>query len=479
MADLFTGQNRKEVLPFTFEPRPKDLPLDMEYAVRGDYMGATLRKIVEMIGKTFWLGTHYQCLEGSAHYGTSDSTHCRLTIPSGYTELNDYLVIGDGTRIWRVQVTVANQIEFTDTNLISGDSGTANYDEIKESLTFMTLSKTKIATYITKNEIALGTHTDALHGDDIRISDAIATTIKDLYDAFDLEHEANGKHSNGIIENSMLDKTDVMITQGFVHKETNGAFNINDEASVDFWEAIDSPDKFQAALNLSSDFPAFEMEIETTGIGKGAKQLLIGCEKDYPLRLSFWAKGNAGGEEIMVRLYAGMISEEMPITLTADWVIYYLTFTPITWSNVYVSFTALVDATINWRTALVSIASGDIHTKPEKNAKDSIYDAIHTMTFFCADPLTAGQFAGFALEKNIKILRADAYVRTAPNVAAKIIRISDGATNYDINIADGANSGSNTNDQEYAKAAAMTVSAIDSAATNAANMTLVVQYRQN
>ena len=113
MADLFTGQDRRAMFPFPMEPRPSDLPLDEEYAVRADYMGANLRKMAEMIGTTFWKGVHYQCLEGSAHYGASDSTHCRLTIPSGYTELNDYLVIGDGTRIWRVKVTVADQIEFT------------------------------------------------------------------------------------------------------------------------------------------------------------------------------------------------------------------------------------------------------------------------------------------------------------------------------------------------------------------------------
>lgn len=479
MADMFTGLDRREVIPHVWTPRPKDLPLDSQYAFKADFMNTNLRKIIEMIGKIFWIGIHYQCLEGSAHYGASDSTHCRLTIPSGYTELNDYLVIGDGTRIWRVQVTVADQIEFTDTQLISGTSGTANYDEIKELLAFMTLSKEKIATYITKNEIALGAHDDALHADDIRISDAIATTIKDLYDAFDLEHEANGKHSNGIIENAMLDKTDVMVTEGFGNKVRNGAFNLNEQPSVDFWEAVDTPGTFRANSNPCDVFPDFEMELGTAGIGKGARQLLKGCEKGYPLRLCFWAWGNAGGEAIKAMLNDDSSSAELEITLTTTPTVYYLTFTPVSQCNVYVRFVANTASSINFRIALATVAFGDIHSKPERSDKDVLYDAVHTMTFFCADPLTDGQFAGFTLEKDIKILRADAYVRTDPATDSITVRISDGATNYDIIIAIAANSGSNTNDQEYAASSAMTVSMIAGFAIDAADLTLVVQYRQN
>lgn len=477
MPGIKTGVDRRGAMPYGWEGRDESLPLDPTYAVLDYMLNANWRQTFEAIGKVFITGI--MCTEGTVTYGASDSTHCRLTLPTGFTEVDDYLVIGDGSRIWRVQVAVENEIEFTATQRINGAAGSSNYDGIQSSLWMLTLSKDKLGVFITQHEISLGNFTDALDGDCIRVIHSNAQTIKTKLDLFDLEHESDGKHSDGIIENSMLDKENVLVTQGFVNKVTNSAFNINGVASKDYWDVVNGA-TLTAVANSCGVFPNFYLKTETAALNAGAKETLerFEFEPDVPVRLVVYAKGAAGTEKIKVVLNtAGTSNETSEIELTDGWVPYYLTFTPDSACSFDVSFLSTVAGAQEFYIASVNIALGDVATLGERSPRDAMLDAVHEMTFYCHDPLTTGQFAAFVLEKNIKILRVDAYVRVDPATDDVVVRISDGSTDYDITIAIAANSGNNAADQEYDKGETITVEILANSAIDATCLTLVVQYR--
>lgn len=479
MSGITTGLDRRSAMPHVWEGRPSDLPFDIAYAFTDDKLKANWRQLMEAIAQT--LITGIMCVEGTVAYGASTTTHCRLTLPNGWTELNDYLIIGDGSRVWRVKILVANEIDFTDTHLISGTPGTADYNTIQNNLRIVTLSKEKIGIIITKNEISLGAFDDALHGDDMRISKAIATTIKDLYDAFDLEHESNGKHSDGIIENSMLDKNDVLITQGFTHLVINGDFCTNKVASLDHWDTLGTPATLQANENSPNVFPSYECQIASDDIDEGIRQYFPRGEVGMPLRLCFWAKGDSGGEKLKVLLSDGVDNSPKEITLTNSWTKYYHGFTPTTKMDLSVRFISNIAGTQTMRLGLITLAPGDVHTLPEPSPYDALFDAVHTKVFYIPDLQTASdeQYAEWVAKRDFKIIRCDAYAHVAPNVEVTVRLTNQNADDYDVGIATITGKGINTSESNlFEKDDVMQIFVLDNASTSGSEISVVFQYKQ-
>lgn len=478
MAGIETGLDRRSAMPHPHEGRPEDLPFDVAYAFTDDKLNANWRQLMEAMAQT--LITGIMCTEGTVAYGASDTTHCRLTLPDGYTELNDYLIIGDGSRVWRVKVLVANEIEFTDTHLISG-SGASDYNTIQNSLRIVTLSKEKIGIIITKNEISLGAFTDALHGDDIRISQAIATTIKDLYDDYYTEHESDGTHSDDIIGNSNLKKDDVLITQGFTHLVKNGDFCTNKIASLDHWETLGTPTTLQANENSPNVFPAYECEIASDDIDEGIVQYFPRGEVGMPLRLCFWAKGDSGGEELKVLLSDGIGNSLKEIILTSSWIKYYHTFTPTTKADMSVRFTSGSAGAQTMYIALVTLCPGDVHTLPEPSPADALYDAVHTKIFHIPDLQATGdkQYAEWVAKRDFTIIRMDVYAHVAPNVVATVRITNQNADDHDVIVATATGKGSNTSESNlFEKDDVMQLFVLSNASATGSETTLVVQYKQ-
>lgn len=443
-----TGLDRRGAMPYPWQGRPRDLPLDEEYALRDDKLNANWRQLMEAIGKPLITGV--MCTEGTVAYGASTITHCRITLPDDFTELNDWLNIGDGARQWRVKVLVENEIEFSDADLIGGLSGTANYNTIQNSLLLETLSKEKLEKQVTKNEIVLGSFDDGLHADDIGISKTDTTKIKTKLDLFDIEHKTDGVHKDDIIENSMLDKDDVLITQSFVNRVKNGAFNINLAASRDYWLDVGSP-VVTINSNGKTAFPYFDCEIDSDALGEGIRQGIFAVEKGQPVRLCFWAKGNSGGEAIKAQIYDGVVSVSSEITLTNAYAIYYLDYTPEE-GDVTIRIMSNTSATIKFFLALITFAMGDVHTFPERSSLDVIYDTVHTMAFWLDDLVkgTDTVFAQWTKERSIKLLRGNAYCQVAVGGGDDaVIRLTDGTNNFDVTVADGQQTGEQTTDLEF------------------------------
>jgi len=476
MAGIITGLDRRGAMPHVWEGRPKDLPFDVAYAFTDDKLKANWRQLMEAIAQTLITGV--MCEEGSATYGYSTTTQCRLTLPDGYTELNDYLIIGDGSRVWRVKVSYANELTFGDLHLISGTSGTADYNTIQDNLRIVTLSKEKLGIIITKNEISLGAFADALHGDDIRISEAIATTIKDLYDDYYTEHESDGTHSDDIIGNSNLKKDDVLITQGFINHCRNGEFNINNAVSRDYWTDILTPTVTPTAGSKSA-FPQWYAKIDTNALDEGIFQSLgAGYEPSVPVRKCFYAKGDAGGEVIKAILTTITETTTEEITLTTSWTKYYVDITPTNLTTFESRFVSNTGAAQTFYLAMITIANGDIHTLPEGSPNDKIYDIVLQDTFFVDDITGAGDvvFAQFDLLRSIKILQVDIKCLATVN-GDVIIRITDGATDHDTTISNGNSTAQNTTDQEYSKGATMQLKKMSNSATIGDGCNITIQYR--
>lgn len=476
MPGIETGLDRRDAMPYPWQGRPADLPLDPTYALRADYLNANWRQIMEAIGVV--LITGQMCTEGSATYGSSTTTYCRLTLPEGYCELNDWLHIGDGSRQWRVQMTVENEIEFSDSDLIDGTAGTANYNAIQDDLMMWTLAKAKLTKLVTKNEIVTGDFSDGLHGDDIPVSQGSSDSIKDQLDDIYVEHESDGTHSAGVIGNSELDKDDVLISQGFVNRVRNGAFNLNDTECADYWTDIGTPSTTPTD-NGKSAYPHYDLQFTTNALGEGVYQnLLYGFEANVPIRMSFVAWGDSGGEEIKAQMYTGVETATSELEMTTDPTTYYLTLTPTDISTLVVRFISNTASTITWHIALVTVCLGDIHTKPERSSGDVLYDAVLTQQLYVNDLKASGadkQYGQWVLERGIKILRADAYANTAPD-ANVTLRITDDATNYDVTVNNGANTGNNTADQEYA-AGTLKLKVLTNTASTGGACILTVQYR--
>jgi len=475
-----TGQDRSGIIPYPASPRPSDLPLDAEYAVKADTYNANLRMIAEEVGCPYFTGKHYKCYEGSAYYGSSTSAHCRLTLPLDYTEIGDVLFIGDGSRIWRVVIAQLDQVEFSDSDLVHGTAGTANYDTIKDNLEFMVRAKSKISKVVTKNEIVTGNFADGLHGDDIPVSQGSGDSIKDQLDDIYVEHESDGTHSAGIIGNAELDKDDVLKTQAFVNRVRNGAFNINNAASKDYWTDIGTPN---SAVNSNGKdvYPQFDLECTTNALTEGVYQLLLeGFEPNVPIRLCFVAWGDSGGEAIKAQMYTGIESETEEITLTTSKTTYYLTLTPTDITTLIVRFISNTASTITWHIALVTIALGDVHTRPERSSQDVLFDAIHTTDFYIPSLLTSGAdvtYVQWTPQRTIQLVRIDVYTNTKPDVDVTV-RITDGSNNVDVVISSSTGKGSNSSTtQQFNKGTELTLKVIDNAATAGTLVNYILQYR--
>ena len=479
MPGIETGLDRRGAMPYVWQGRPADLPLDPTYAISDDKLNANWRQIMEAIGVVLLTGQ--MCEEGTVTYGASTTTYCRLTLPDGFTEVNDWLHIGDGVRQWRVQVAVEREIEFSDADLIDGTAGTANYNTIQDDLMMWTLAKAKLTKKVTKNEISLGAFDDSLHGDDIRMSKTDATTVAAKANLLDVEHESDGTHSAEIIGNAELDKDDVLVTQGVINLLKNGAFHIG-ELDDDWGWTYTGGATGATTKTTPPEFPAYYNIISTSSPGDGIKQEIIGIEKDIPIRLSFYVRSLTSDKfNLKVSLYDGTGSETLEEEISNTWVLRHLTLTPVTQDGVYVQFelNSSGSGTDNeFHLALVSVCFGDVHMRPERSPMDVLYDAIYEHTIYLDTLQCVGDtvFADWDLLENIKVERIDAYARTAPN-ADVTIRLTNGSSNMDTTILNGQNKGEHGISGNYTRADTLQVKVLANSDSSGANCNVVITYR--
>lgn len=472
--------DRRNLFPYWWQGRPEDLPRDPNYRVRSDYLNSNANVIASAIGIVLITGD--LCTEGNIHYGSSITTECRLTLPDDYTEVGDILMVADATRQWRIPaIAYENEIYFNDTHLVAGSIGGNDYNTIQNNLMMWTLSKTKIIKTVTKNEIVLGSFADGLHADDMQLSQSDATNLKTKVELIDVEHESNGVHSVGIIKNDTLDKSDVLASQGFINRVKNSDFVINDAASRDYWLDVLTP-VVTPTSSACDVFPDFFCQVATNQLDEGIRQLLKEFETDQPVTCVFWAKGNAGGEQIKVRLDTAVVSSSQQITLTTTWTKYTIALTPDSQCSFYVNFLADTGSSITWMIAKISVYMGDVKIIPEPNPQNAVLDAVMTKTFFAQTTVYGANqiIAKWTLERACKILNAKVYLITA--VAGiggdLVVRLTDGITDYDTTVVTTSDEGEQTSDQEYPASSNMEVIIVGNAnRNNGVDLTIVFQYR--
>lgn len=479
-----TGLDRRAMIPHPGEPRPEDLPLDDEYAVRPDYYNANLRQLAEAIGCIMFTGV--MCEDGG-HYGASDATHCRLTLPDDFTEIGDILHIGDGSREWRVEITVENAIEFTDTNLVDGTSGGTDYDTIKDNLLLWCVAKTKLSKPVTKNEICLGNFADGLHADDIQRSAAHTDTIDTLFTSYEVQHNFapgtshDGTHKDSIIDNNHLVKSTVLRSQGSLNLVANGFFLVNGEPSSDYWEAIGGATLTPDETVTCSSFPKNYCQVDTTDVNQGLRQKVDDIEAGIPLKMSCYMKGAAGGENVRLMMNTDSGSVHDDVELTTTWTRYDLTWdAPDDQCSFYARAMSLDTGASTFYIAMISVSFGDVPQYPERSPKDNVFDLAVPITAYIHTLVAASDIvvATWTPQNDIKILRVDAYATRAVD-ANCTIRLTDGADNVDTVILSGQCSGSNTaGTQEYDAGLPLQIQVPANAVSSGGLCTVVIQYRK-
>lgn len=147
-------------------------------------------------------------VDGNAN-GSSTTTQCNITVKTdqgelGLLVLNDWVIVEDAnSNVWNLQNTLANdELSFNVTHLISGstpgdysDAGFIDGLEIMINPGRMVLGK---------NQLGLsGSYAQKLTGSDIETSSAdtakIGTALPAVQTQVDVEHEAGGAHSAGVI----------------------------------------------------------------------------------------------------------------------------------------------------------------------------------------------------------------------------------------------------------------------------------------
>lgn len=483
MSDIIL--DRSENIPHIAAPRTAALPLDKTKAVLASYYNANFRKVLERIGMLMVLGS--ECTNYNTTYGTSNSTHFRPGLPAGSTEIGDVLIVSeDGTdpRTWRVVILNPDEIEITDTELVDGPALVNNYDAIKDTVIILCVGKLGMQKHITKNEICRGQFPDALTAEDLilrgNVDDPDATNLADKVDYFDLEHRIDagfeGEHKAGFVKNNHLDKNEVLSTQGSLNLMRNGFFTLRDAVSATFWELI-SGGTMTPTTNACGLFPSWYCKFEQTASGQGLRQLLKYCEKNIPLRMSFYAWGKDGDENIIASLNDPYSEANLSIALTTTPTLYNLPFIPASQCSVYARFLSEGAGTNEWYIAMVSVSFGDINTYPERSPRDALYDGVQHNNFFIAD-LTAGGDVTVGVwtpARRIRILRVDAYAITAPNDDV-VFRLTDGGTDLDTTILSGQNAGYADTETCFAMGAPLTLKIISNSDTSGANAHVIIQY---
>lgn len=471
----------REGLPTNWlQPRTSDLPEDMAYAVRADILNRNFRDLAESIGCPLVTGDQDFCVEGSAQYGASTTTYCRLTLPPDRFEIGDLLKITDGTRVWEFVVAYEDQIEITDTELIEGTAGTANYNAIQSSLIIIGFGKAGLLKFVSATNIALGANANALHGDDIRVSDTDATTLEEVSDDVYTEHEADGTHSVDIIDNDNMKTDTVLATLGCDNLIKNGNFEINDAADSSYWDAVGTGVLTPEELHVCGEFPDRDLKIVVTDNNSGAEQSIARCEKDIPLTMMCWVKGTAD-KEIKLILKTDTASAEKAITCAGTWEEAFVKFTPDDQCTVKAQILSNETGAQTFYVALVTVKFGNYVQKPERAAADVLYDAVHTAVFYIPTLCSAGADSIYAVwtpQRDIKLIRIDAYVHLDPATDDATIRLTDGSSDVDTDILIGNNSGANASTvQEYAAGAPLTLKVLQNTTTDGTECIIVIQYR--
>jgi len=321
--------DRPKLVPNEHTNRPSVGESGAQYATDATKVMENYRALAEAIGSVLIDGQ--DCDEGTVHYGSSDSTHCRITAPDDRLEVGDILILGEGPRVWQFELEYDREIEIEDADLIDGTAGTSNYDTIKDSLHIWVVAKDKITKTVTKDLIQLSKVTGGKSGTaftaaDIQISEAdtdkVGDRLEELETDFGVEHDADGTHSDGKLTEDVFTE-DACIKNGFYNALFNGFFHlyryhVSDDVLPDGWTLKGSPSAY-GILSTTGVYGAAAWRITASANGDGMKRQEGAIPNATYFIAEVYLKAPTGSASLTIDIYDGTTSTSKNQTVGTDW----------------------------------------------------------------------------------------------------------------------------------------------------------------
>jgi hypothetical protein len=491
--------DRLDFVPNAFENRPNVAASGPQYATDATKVMENYAALAEGIGCVLIDGR--DCDEGTVHYGSSDSTHCRITVPDDRLEVGDILILGEGSRVWQFELVYDREIEIEDADLIAGTAGTNNYDTIKDSLHVWVIAKDKISKTVTKDLIQLskvtgGKSGTALTAADLQISetdtDKVGIRLEELETDFGVDHNADGTHKDDVLDQDNF-LEDGLYQNGFQSAVKNGFFrNYNPGASSpyypDAWDAKGSPSAAQYGGSFVHGGSWWQ--ISAASSGDGIEQTIdefFAYAEEFDFEC--WVRGTTASGSLTVEIYDGVTSTTQNQTVGTTWTRVKVHHT-LDASATEVTVRVYSEEAGAWifRVARCVGTWGNVRKLLHEDVVGQIPAVKRTITFFIA----SGDHAAWTTKAQIRmpsdrawrITDMSAYALTQPAGGNQLIRIYDGATIIYVQINNGANWGYGANypgsgwdlAKRSAPADAYSIDTYRTAGTGASGITLWIEY---
>ncbi len=239
---------------------------------------------------------------------------CRVTtVPSGLFDAEHNVVIGDGTRVWKTTMTADDDLRFDDNDIVNGAAGPADYSTAGfiDSLVVWSTGSDTVFIMVDNTEIVLTYDApNALTADDIArsptVSEVVDTSLTNLENRMDAEHESNGTHSADIIGPNEINEDTAFIEEAWGNIIRYGRFD-NWPAGIDSppegWELYGAPTSVERESGAGNvRVGNYSVKI-TTGGGNRGIQYSVPNYADYQgksITVSCWVKQSAAGSVAIV-----------------------------------------------------------------------------------------------------------------------------------------------------------------------------------
>lgn len=407
------------------------------------------------------------CTDGNTN-GVSITTQCNLTLPDDRAEVDDEVQIGDGSREWRTTVFADREVSFSDSDLVKGTAGTANYNTIKDSLEIKVVAMAKTEKQIVKQNIQLAPVSDgksgsALTGEDLRVSETDATTLKKIADSFAVEHDKdNGLHNPEIIDAPNI-KEECFEDETWLNEILNAyflSFSGGASAIPDCWEEQGTPSGYSLAQDLAND--AWNtLSITVDALQEGIRQDIEAFRKGENCALSVELKAVGSDQSLTILIDDGVGSSSLNQSIgTTDYVRMSVLRTLDASATQCRTIIRSEESSGTFKIRRPSLVWGDLRKDVAEDVESRIARQLEHMESYCPDA-SLTNFDRMVLTEAIVVRKLDAYAITAPTGDYVRFTFSDGSTEIYVEVANGQNYGTPwAGRQKYSSGATLTWSRV-------------------
>ncbi len=234
---------------------------------------------------------------------------CRVTTPTGLFDIEHWVIIGDGTRLWKKAMHGDDDLRFDDGDIVNGAAGPADYSSAGfiDSLVVWSTGSDTVSVVVDNTEMVLTYDApNALTADDIARSptnsEDVDTSLTNLETAFDVEHDlATGVHDDSFLEPEMVNQNTCLQAEAWQNVIRYGKFEFwpaGVDAPPEGWELYGAPTSVEQESSAGNvRVGDYSVKITTSGVGQGIKYAAPNF-RDYLGKVftaSCWVKQVAAG----------------------------------------------------------------------------------------------------------------------------------------------------------------------------------------